>query len=148
MLRCTSYQIQKGLATLLSTHICGPSIRGDMDDRKTTWVCGFLHVTSRDIVVEWIEWIMTYWDGRRPPTLEIQSQNISFFFTFQLQRHFDTYKRRTQATTPGTFTPRCHLRATVYHNARCSPTQAAVWPPLNLEVNLGSSCEPCAAGTW
>ena len=47
-----------------------------MDDRKTIWVCGFLHVSSRDIVTEWI---MTYWVGRRPPTPEIQSQNISFF---------------------------------------------------------------------
>ena len=54
-----------------------------MEDRKTIWMCGFLHVPSPYIVVEWI---MTYWDGRRPPTLEIQSQNISFFFTFQLKQ--------------------------------------------------------------
>ena len=57
-----------------------------MDDRKTIWVCGFLHVPSRDIVNEWI---MTCWDGRRPPMPEIQSQNISLFFTFQLKQQLE-----------------------------------------------------------
>ena len=37
-----------------------PCLGGGMDDRKTIWICGFLHVPSRDIVNEWI---MTCWDG-------------------------------------------------------------------------------------
>ena len=55
----------------------GPLLEGGMEDRKTIWVCGFLHVPSRDIVNEWI---MTCWDGRRPPTPEIQSQNFYLFY--------------------------------------------------------------------
>ena len=80
-----------------------PQLGGGMDDRKTIWVCGFLHVPSRDIVVEWV---MTYWDGRRPPTVEIDNLKISHLFYFPAETTIDTYERRTQATRPDPTAPR------------------------------------------
>ena len=124
-----------------------PKLRGDMEDRKTIWMCGFLHVPSRDIVTEWI---MTYWVGRRPPTPEIQSQNISFFYS-PAETTIDTYERRTQATGPDPTTLRCRTRPTWDRQARCSPTQAAVrLPEIDLEVNLGMSgcCRGLVERRW
>ena len=102
----------------------------------------FLHVPSRDIVVEWI---MTSWVGSRPPTPEIQSQNISFFY-FPAETTIDTCERRTQATRPDPTALRCRTRPIWDRQARCSPTQAAVrLPEIDLEVNLGISgcCHQC-----
>ena len=118
-----------------------------MDDRKTIWVCGFLHVPSRYIVTEWI---MTYWVGRRPLTPEIQSQNISFFY-FPAETTTDTCERRTQATRPDPTTLRCRTRPIWDRQTRCSPTRAAVrLPGIDLEVNLGISgcCRSLVERRW